>query len=255
MKPIRLTKPVRLFLLLLFIHTSTASGQYVSPPAVLLPMNGDTVRLYQPTFTWLPIMTSEADYQYKLTIVRILEGQTPNGAIQSNPPYFETEIGAGNNTMLYPSYAPALEGGDRYAWQIKGIRITGTSDYTSRVSVPSEVAHFIMVPPEVLKRCIPVFARDPSPEVMEVSTTEILARLPGNLQGKVKEVRFQLKWNHPEVAIEEGVAPLEHNGRYYQFNFKTPTIGRKKIRMIEGVLEALVPGEAPMQIKIALKPN
>ena len=87
---------------------------------LLSPMDGETVLDIFPAFNWLPPVPVPpgSNVTYELFTVEILERQTPEYAIISNPPYFE-QTGIRGNLFQYPVGARPLTTGQRYAWMIR----------------------------------------------------------------------------------------------------------------------------------------
>jgi len=88
-------------------------------PRLTSPKDGTKITK-NPLFTWTPpAPASPADFNYKLRIVKVLEGQTKEEAMQSNPSWFEKDRIV-NTVFRYPSSARRFEEGT-YAWQIQAL--------------------------------------------------------------------------------------------------------------------------------------
>jgi len=86
-------------------------------PRLTSPKDGAKITK-NPLFTWTPpTPRPPADFNYKLRIFKVLEGQTKEEAIQSNPSWFEKDRIV-NTVFRYPSSARRFEEGT-YAWQIQ----------------------------------------------------------------------------------------------------------------------------------------
>lgn len=88
--------------------------------SLLTPDNKSKIESDEPViFSWLPIgtVTTSATGAYKIKIVEIIRDESPETAILKNKAFFEKEE-IRNTTFQYPSSAPKLELGKRYAWQI-----------------------------------------------------------------------------------------------------------------------------------------
>jgi len=86
-------------------------------PKLTSPKDGAKITK-NPLFTWTPpTPRPTADFNYKLRIFKVLEGQTKAEAIQSNPSWFEKDRIV-NTVFRYPSSARRFEEGT-YAWQIQ----------------------------------------------------------------------------------------------------------------------------------------
>ncbi len=89
-----------------------------SPPRLQYPIDNSDISEPLPMFTWFPSYPpGTADYTIR--IVEILEGQSPESAISSNPAWFIAE-GLFIEEIIYPVYADCFESGHRYAWQVEG---------------------------------------------------------------------------------------------------------------------------------------
>jgi len=87
---------------------------------LLSPLDEEIVRDIFPSFNWLPAVTAPhgSEVTYDLIIAEILERQTPEYALLSNPPWF-AQSGIRSNLFRYPLGARPLTDLQRYAWQLK----------------------------------------------------------------------------------------------------------------------------------------
>lgn len=105
------------------------------------PENGAVVN-GEPQFTWTdfyPNPDHPEDGKYKIKIVEITRDESPEQAIRTNKPFFEKDSAnffRGNKphfekdsptlfTFQYPSSAPRLVDGKRYAWQVQALNRDG----------------------------------------------------------------------------------------------------------------------------------
>jgi len=91
----------------------------LTQPELLSPMNQEVVRDVLMVFNWLPVFAIPAGSKvtYSLVVAEILERQTPEYALLSNPPWFiENDIR--NNLFRYPLGARPLTDGQRYTWRL-----------------------------------------------------------------------------------------------------------------------------------------
>ena len=91
----------------------------LTQPELISPMNEEIVRDVLMVFNWLPAFAvpSGSKVTYSLVIAEILERQTPEYALLSNPPWFiENDIR--NNLFRYPLGARPLTDGQHYAWRL-----------------------------------------------------------------------------------------------------------------------------------------
>jgi len=110
--------------------------------SLLTPLNGSTITSQYPTCTWTRVAGSSAafgsDIYYMLRMVEVIEGQSPEIAMQSNPSVFK-EDGISFNLFDYPITSHPLEPCGEYAWQIDAFQGYGVS---KRKLVSSEIWHF-----------------------------------------------------------------------------------------------------------------
>ncbi len=87
---------------------------------LLSPMDGETVLDIFPVFNWLASapLPPGSNVTYELFMVWILERQTPEYAIISNPPWF-VQSGIRGNLFQYPVGARPPTSGQHYAWMIR----------------------------------------------------------------------------------------------------------------------------------------
>lgn len=91
--------------------------RFPDPSLLLSPADEAQVASATPTFTWLPA-TVPATFtpEYKLLIVEILEGQTPEDALTGNRRHYESDWMPRRTSLAYtPDLLPFQEG-KRYAW-------------------------------------------------------------------------------------------------------------------------------------------
>ena len=103
----------------------------LTQPELLSPTNKEIVRDVLPVFNWLPSFPVPygSNVTYDLVVTEILERQTPEYALLSNPPWF-VEKKIRNNLFRYPLGARPLIDGQRYAWKlliyVDGIQLAGS---------------------------------------------------------------------------------------------------------------------------------
>lgn len=91
----------------------------LSPPLLNLPADKAVVETSYPSFSWIPPSPLDMfiDLSYDLTVVELLEGQSPAEAITNNTPLYTRSY----LKMPYDNYASSfapLEKGKAYAWQV-----------------------------------------------------------------------------------------------------------------------------------------
>jgi hypothetical protein len=98
-----------------------------APVAIKLvsPENGETVRSQNPTFSWtLTPGDVNGDGYYKIKIVEIKGDESPEQAFKGNKPFFEKDS-CKPLSFQYPSSAPKLQPGKRYAWNVQALNRDG----------------------------------------------------------------------------------------------------------------------------------
>ncbi len=100
--------------------------EIASPPSLISPADGETIAAeMQPVFTWVaPIPTPSGQINYKLKIVEVIGGQSPQSAVQRNPALFE-QSGIISTMFQYPSSAKKLESNKKYGWVVHALNREG----------------------------------------------------------------------------------------------------------------------------------
>jgi len=90
-----------------------------SPPELISPQDGAVIQDEYPVFTWMPPMPIPPGQEitYVVKIVEILNGQTKEEAMQSNPAWFENKD-IQTTSFQYPVSARKFKAGKKYAWQL-----------------------------------------------------------------------------------------------------------------------------------------
>ena len=94
---------------------------YPDPPSLIFPDQQAQITSEYPTFQWTPV-TVPPDYTiyYSLKIVQVLDGQTPQRALEANIPQFEKDH-LTIPTFTYPIDALPLDTGKTYAWRVTAL--------------------------------------------------------------------------------------------------------------------------------------
>jgi hypothetical protein len=103
------------------ICSQTFSIVYPSAPELLYPVDGDSVSIQQPTFTWMPA-TSHTGFQihYSLKIVELYPGQALAQALAANPAQCE-ETNLTSANLTYPQSGLPLKVGVTYVWWVQAL--------------------------------------------------------------------------------------------------------------------------------------
>ncbi|HUP87722.1 MAG TPA: hypothetical protein VM100_00075, partial [Longimicrobiales bacterium] len=102
------------------------------PPRLSFPLNNAEVTTAQPMLQWMPVqIPAEIGLTYRVMLVEILDQQSPEVAIRSNPRIFETSI-TGTTHLLYPIDALPLDEDKRYAWQVEALDRDGNPITSAR---------------------------------------------------------------------------------------------------------------------------
>ena len=90
-----------------------------SPPELIYPANGDSVKETMPVFLWMPPMPMPIGevITYELKIIELLDGQVPVEAMEANPAFF-IQKGVRSPSFQFPLSARPLVAKKRYAWQV-----------------------------------------------------------------------------------------------------------------------------------------
>ncbi len=104
----------------------------LSPPLLNTPANNAIVPTPYPQFSWIPPAPTNmfSDLSYDLSVVEILEGQSPAEAIISNSPVYSRSFLNVSHENYATSYSP-LEKNKTYAWQVtakNGMNYASTTD-------------------------------------------------------------------------------------------------------------------------------
>lgn len=111
---------------LLDVGTSSAVGQYCqeetvkpfSPPELVSPFDREEITTTYPLLTWKPpFPPGSTPFEYAIRLVEIDARQHAVEALERNQPMLN-QGGLFVTTMMYPGYAPKLESGKTYAWQV-----------------------------------------------------------------------------------------------------------------------------------------
>lgn len=98
--------------------TGTSVSIRPGKPRLILPRDGAAVMDEFPRFSWTrPVPAPVAAVGYRLRLVELRKGQTPEAAMKSNRPWFEK--GGKATSISFPVSARMLEPGREYAWQVE----------------------------------------------------------------------------------------------------------------------------------------
>ena len=104
---------------------ATFRVRYPQPPVLMSPADQSMVTQKVPTFSWTPITGAPGEqFEYRILLVEMFEGQTPQRAIEANRVHMEQTI-TGRTTFPYTQEYLPLEEGKRYAWQITASDVDG----------------------------------------------------------------------------------------------------------------------------------
>jgi len=105
------------------LFTTPASFEGVLPNLELIaPENNTLLTTSNPTFEWVePLVNIEGLIYYTITVAEVMTGQSPEQAIISNTPHFINAATITQTEFQYPAFAPELETGKNYAWQVRAL--------------------------------------------------------------------------------------------------------------------------------------
>lgn len=132
--------------------------QPLSPPVLIEPSDGDTLRDRNVVFSWTPPypLSPGQSVRYTLRIVEILGRQSPYDAMLRNSAFFE-QSDISSPFFQYPTAARTFQEGKKYAWKVTA--------YLDREQIgESEVWSFVYVP---LKEAV---AKKPIVRAIDIST-------------------------------------------------------------------------------------
>ncbi len=131
---------------------------YPNPPQLVYPFDGDSVTTTYPVLQWTPVQVP-VQYQvhYVLTMVQMLQGQTPLQALSADVPQY-TNNDLMTTTLQYPLSALPLVAGNTYVWQVQVLDQNGfppaTNNGKSQIwtfkyqqSLPAFIYHPKHLPP------------------------------------------------------------------------------------------------------------
>lgn len=95
--------------------------QPFSTMQLIAPYEGDKICDKRPSFNWQPLLPAINGVQYRLLLAEVREGQQPVEAIRMNLALINQHA-IPLPVMLYPSLAPELVEGKRYAWQVSAFQ-------------------------------------------------------------------------------------------------------------------------------------
>lgn len=112
------------------------SADYFTPPILIAPENGDTVREDYPFFNWLPPTPANGHlFTYTLSLYELQNTQTILSSVQTNPAYYERK-GITTTITQYGINARNLRHGYRYAWKV-------SAEVNNQMVATSEVWSFV----------------------------------------------------------------------------------------------------------------
>lgn len=112
-------------------------------PQLISPRNDEELNNDNPIFTWMHFKAG-SDQTYTLRIVELKGNESPENAMLKNKAFFEKE-GITMQMLQYPSTAPKLEEGKKYAWQVSvyqnGVSLLKSSVnyFTNKVSSDKKI--------------------------------------------------------------------------------------------------------------------
>jgi len=78
----------------------------------------DTICEFKPSFTWLGRKATSGTAAFKVICVAVSTNQSPEEALQNNPPVISQLLYQQTNQMNFPAGITALKEGKQYAWQV-----------------------------------------------------------------------------------------------------------------------------------------
>jgi hypothetical protein len=98
--------------------SGNSSVRHPTPPRLIGPRDGEKVPGQQPVFSWTRPGNYTGAVKYRLTIVEVMSGQTPEEALRSNRPFFQqSNIPA--TQFRYPLATRRLDWNKPFAWRVE----------------------------------------------------------------------------------------------------------------------------------------
>lgn len=217
-----------IFILLLFFNIKIY-GQTDIPPTLIYPSNGQLIQEAFPSLSWTKAYPANLPVVYEIKIVEILPNQSPESAILSNPEwYFNDNLS--RNLLMYPSTAPLLQTGRKYAWQVVAKHTNKTESGNEVRVLPSEVFWFETKDLNEKKICIATpLASDQKDEIHYVLEDYILRfKLLNEDQEQTLACKF-VNINQEPLPIKAKVIPKKVKpAEYYQIPLRQFKIFRQK---------------------------
>ncbi len=120
-------------------NTTTTTTQQLT---LVSPANGTILNNKRIDFTWLPPSPIPPINTYKIKIVEIVGDQSPEQAVRTNKPIFEKDsMPQGTYLYKYPTSAPVLKLGKKYAWAIEAFRKDVKSEDEKKFRIEGHIGH------------------------------------------------------------------------------------------------------------------
>jgi hypothetical protein len=229
-------------------------GQSFSPPVLIYPPDGDSLKTKFPLFTWTPIypMPLTAKVMYRIRMVEMLEEQTPEAAIQANPDWYAQE-NLLNTALAYPIAAPRLQADKKYAWQVeatyqetKSLAIAPNNKPTAKRASPTSPQNNLtinMVSDVLLSEvfwfgieditedsvCVLALATTPSSKTYGVRKNVLHFKLDDVIPEEVKELTWHISDLNGNLVHDTPLIPTpESRKRHYKIALSSVATFRKK---------------------------
>ncbi|MGD1842678.1 MAG: hypothetical protein ACFB0B_17545 [Thermonemataceae bacterium] len=226
----------------------TTYGQITQRPNLIYPGDEDLIRIVNPTFSWTT--SNSLNHSYEVKIVQLLQGQTPQAAIQANPPVYVGNVNT--NLLPYPLIAPKLVKGNTYAWQVRMKYQVGVGERNEERVSPSEVRSFTIAD-LIEEKCVAQLREAIAPEVYVVHDANLDFQFNTKKSVEQVGVSYQIIDMNQKVVVE-GVEPekASEEGVYTIYFQRYEQLRKRKLRNKFLTLVATSQSDDKFYLKFAL---
>lgn len=238
-----------------FVQTAQAQIGKVSPPRPIFPAKAQVIQHLFPTFSWMPVYPQKYSVSYELKLVDVREGQSPQTAIQANPPII-TKKYLRLTSFTYPASAPRLTKGKTYAWQITATYFIGVNESSFPRKVLSEVSSFQLEKPTAVT-CITLLTTQPNDrQFYVINNYKLRFNLPTQNHQELKELQFAITNKQGESITNQRIVPVkaeDAEGQYIIPLRKYAVFRKKRTRNQVYLLKVSTPEGKTFQVNFTAK--
>ncbi|EAY30926.1 hypothetical protein M23134_01250 [Microscilla marina ATCC 23134] len=227
----------------------------VSAPRPVFPAKEQVVQHTFPTFSWMPMYPQKYTATYEFKLVETMKGQSPQAAIQANPPLI-TKKYLRLPTFTYPASAPALAKGKAYAWQVTATYYVGVNESSVPRKLASEVYSFQLEKPRPTT-CITLLTEQPdSQQFYVVNDYKLRFNLAAQNHQEVRALQFTIANKQGESITNHRIVPVkakDAEGQYIIPLRKYAAFRKKRTRNQVYVLKVNTPEGKTFQVNFTAK--